>query len=1396
MLGPYVDPNLLRKLFEEFKVLSKFIQECSDSVNTEQFLRLEERVDLASQTFGKLKVRVETMEQEQISLKTELEVQSSKIQKMTEKEQNKQSSSSSSSMYEIPNQHEHFIGREAELRRLRESLATAGPQLQAISGLGGVGKTSLALEFAWQEKPNFPGGVYWLTADTDRGDNILKASLFGLARKIEPKFSADTDCLLLVQIITDFLQKQQRSLLVLDNLDSEEFSPIISKIINGSWFRTSQTHILLTSRLEKKQLEEILPESNILKLDSFSKEDAMRFLNTRTKLKFDQLDVEQLVLELGHLPLALEQAAVYLRISRENITNYLKKLAQQKIKILRRKKAKPPTSETDVTKLTVETTWELNIKSIKTECPEAEKIMNVLSFMSPRCIPKRIINKGSPEVNDEELISVLKDEEEVNFLLVNLTKMSLFEEVSDSIIRVHRLVQEIIRDRLARDPDELKEALDNTQRMICHALENVQSPKSLENILKHGEDFFSSVPSLNNWSLVMENLGHFLDEMKKEEKLSDICFTNCSFLRILDDAFLYYYVLNQRDRATVYGKLLTYHMSKIKNLNFRPVYYNDSLWSTEEAERIINLMEPERVERVRDPQESRELVQKMREEGKRYLSCKKYSDAVLAFNNAVQLTADPSLQVQLKTDLCKALYFSEKFEACIEKSREVLKKDSSIPKAYFWGGVAYMKLEEKEESYPAEDRVKTGGLYGELAYTFASLCIHFSTSDEEKKKYFQIFQRSNINLCKTQVLEVSNNTELESAITKGSSERLMRATLGVGSRNVILLQPGEYNLTNLSLSMRNIIIGEFSEEKTVLKIREEYQPIVHCPNIFINLHFEVIETSIKVGSFDFVFFLDCSFKSVGTKKGMSKTQIEEKRKEIEKQMAKQIFDEAKMKRKPVLNAESQEEERMSTEKRENMQIFQENIGIEMREVRAFPPIAVCAGICVMFNCRVSDCPGGGVLVLNDSDVIMELLLYMKGCDISNCKLAGAEVRQYGNLLMEDCDIHHNLQGVSAWNFPSNVWLRNCRIFNNTNEGIHCVTGETYDSNLKVRVENSSVHHNQLGLSLEFSNYVSVKNSQIFSNGSWGIALRNSSVSIIGFNDIFRNECGGVKVMFNRFNQTLLEENKIHDHTGPGILQTVFKLASQHHTEERLLGRGRTNFDPKTNRRPILTFNNLEYNNELHYDKIKEITTFSEKTCWFCSRDNAPLKCEHCRVVYYCDRKCQKSNLSEHKPFCFFFQENKIVELKLEKWIVTPSNETIEDFTGKRPFSQNLYGKNREFLVKISCGDNNYGLDTTDSTMNILNPGLGGTCLCVYDKYRNISGVGEDERLRTIVRKLGTTNNKIILYVFLIYFQFTGRLSGEKDYNKRVYLHATLVKKDKNHFVIKVRTDEILHDQIW
>ena len=153
---------------------------------------------------------------------------------------------------------------------------------------------------------------------------------------------------------------------------------------------------------------------------------------------------------------------------------------------------------------------------------------------------------------------------------------------------------------------------------------------------------------------------------------------------------------------------------------------------------------------------------------------------------------------------------------------------------------------------------------------------------------------------------------------------------------------------------------------------------------------------------------------------------------------------------------------------------------------------------------------------------------MKGCSVQNCVFSGVEVRQYGNMILEECSISDNRTGVSAWNFASNVLIKGCDIFNNKSEEIVTNENFTYDTPTRVRVENCIIHHNQLGLSLAFSRSLDVVHNKIFSNRSWGIELRNANVVSIKGNDIFRNNCGGIRVCLNRFNQIIIMANRIHD----------------------------------------------------------------------------------------------------------------------------------------------------------------------------------------------------------------------------------------------------------------------------
>ena len=132
------------------------------------------------------------------------------------------------------------------------------------------------------------------------------------------------------------------------------------------------------------------------------------------------------------------------------------------------------------------------------------------------------------------------------------------------------------------------------------------------------------------------------------------------------------------------------------------------------------------------------------------------------------------------------------------------------------------------------------------------------------------------------------------------------------------------------------------------------------------------------------------------------------------------------------------------------------------------------------------------------------LAHLINCTISNCGggvHAGVEIRAFGRAIIENCTIHDNGQGISAWRFPLSVVISNSEIFNNKAEGIHTEEKFTYDNFAVIYINNCIIHHNQIGISLQFSREISVTNSSIHSNRSWGIALRNSTIAIFDQNDI-------------------------------------------------------------------------------------------------------------------------------------------------------------------------------------------------------------------------------------------------------------------------------------------------------
>ena len=372
-----------------------------------------------------------------------------------------------------------------------------------------------------------------------------------------------------------------------------------------------------------------------------------------------------------------------------------------------------------------------------------------------------------------------------------------------------------------------------------------------------------------------------------------------------------------------------------------------------------------------------------------------------------------------------------------------------------------------------------------------------------------------------------------------------------------------------------------------------------------------------------------------------------------------------------------------------------------------PAIVVTRGLCIIENCTFTDCTGTGVPSAMDEDPedaedgeILPLAV-LRNCIIStgNIQHPGVEVRAYGSAILENCEISNCGQGVAACHFPKRVALKNCNIFNNKNEGILVQEEYIYDNKMEIHIENCNIHHNQLGISHEFSKIILIKNSEIHSNRSWGIALRNCTVAFVGGNDISRNECGGVKIMLNRQNHTLITNNRIHHHTGPDIMQTRFYSENQQEQYKSLTGKYA--LTDHLNREPVLLLDNLSFNNELQYASFEDMKIFSNTHCEMCQGPRGRIKCKVCLYTAYCSMRCLQQHEEAHREFCQYFREQRVIRIELDREDFSPANKTIEDFSGRLTLNSRIY--KRDILVKLNNGDNYYGLDQTRQAI-------------VYDRY--------------------------------------------------------------------------------
>ena len=313
-------------------------------------------------------------------------------------------------------------------------------------------------------------------------------------------------------------------------MDQNKLSPCTRKFFGGQWKNKTSGDILVTSRRNSQALCEDLhlPSENCFKLDTFSVDESIDFLKKRIGLSSSCEDQEQgekeLAQELGGLPLALEQAASYIKELKCPILLYLQQYQSQKLMLLNTKTAKPEAEIYNEERLAVQSTWLLNFSYIENGQKDKELgkaatfFMKIAAYLHPDYIPIEILKVGAPEVEHKELRKRLEMPIGAEQIVDLLLGFSLFKRKSADTLSIHRLVQETLRDRCESE-GETKEVLNSAIRMMHQTILNSVG----------GTDFFLRRDVLPNHMDKLAQMEFICDESKIEGRLG-ILAVNCRYV--------------------------------------------------------------------------------------------------------------------------------------------------------------------------------------------------------------------------------------------------------------------------------------------------------------------------------------------------------------------------------------------------------------------------------------------------------------------------------------------------------------------------------------------------------------------------------------------------------------------------------------------------------------------------------------------------------------------------------------------------------------------------------------------------------------------------------------------------------------------------------------------------
>jgi TIR domain/Tetratricopeptide repeat len=326
--------------------------------------------------------------------------------------------------WKVPPRNPRFTGRDGMLTELRRRLHSGEATLlvQALYGLGGVGKTQLAIEYAHRFAADYDL-VWWVDAEQPV---LIPEQLATLAARLDlPSGPTVADT---VERLLAELRDRDGWLLAFDN--AERSADITDYRPGGAG------HVLITSRSPGWGAL-----GGRLEVDVLTRAETIALLRARIPALDEEL-ADKLAAELGDLPLAAAQAAGYLEQTELPAVDYLRRFRTRRATLLAR-------GEVPCYHGRIDTTWGLSLERLRSEEPAAVQLLELAAFLAPEPIPLTLFT-GHPELLDEPLRSTAADPDALADTVGALVGYSLARRHPDGF-QLHRLVQAVIRHQLETD---------------------------------------------------------------------------------------------------------------------------------------------------------------------------------------------------------------------------------------------------------------------------------------------------------------------------------------------------------------------------------------------------------------------------------------------------------------------------------------------------------------------------------------------------------------------------------------------------------------------------------------------------------------------------------------------------------------------------------------------------------------------------------------------------------------------------------------------------------------------------------------------------------------------------------------------------------------------------------